>query len=93
MDFLFSYHLKTNKNGSTLDVYAINLKACYKNGSYSIRCLIDTVIHEFLHKDISSEGQVYNATRKLLEGYEYPKINISNKYEDETIILILLESI
>jgi len=93
MDFLFGYHYKINKNGSTLDIYAINLKACYKNGSYSIRCLIDTVIHELLHKDISSEGQVYNATRKLLKGYEYPKINISKKDGDDISILGLLENI
>jgi len=77
MDYLYGFHFyQINNNGTRTDVYGINLKSCYENGYYSIKCLIDTVIHELLHKETPNEYHVYNAVSQLLKGYKFSKIKI-----------------
>lgn len=77
MDFLYGFHFyQENKDGSRLDVYAVNLKLCYEKGVYSIRCLVDTVIHELLHKFTPNETVVQITTSELLKGYKFSKIKV-----------------
>jgi len=83
MDSVYGFHTRgvREKDGKLVDVYAINLTACYnwEKGYYSIRCLIGTVLHELLHKYIHDEEQVDTLVKKLTKGYKYSRIYLNDE--------------
>jgi len=77
MDFLYGFHFyQIDKKGRQRDVYAVNIKSCYENGVYDIGCLVDTALHEYLHKFTPNERLVYNSVSELLKGYKFGRIKI-----------------
>jgi len=82
MDSVYGFHMKgIDKDGRPVDIYAINLTACYnwEKGYYSTRCLIGTAIHELLHKFFQDEEPVRYFTMGLVKGYRYKKIYLDNE--------------
>jgi len=76
MDSVYGFHMRGKKDDKLVDIYAINLRMCYnyEKQYYSLRCLIDTILHELLHKYIHEEKTVDVLVRELMKGYRYQRI-------------------
>jgi len=61
-------------DGRILNFYFINLKSCYKDGVYDIRCLVEFILYGPLYKFIGNKEIARNLANKLLEGYKFSEI-------------------
>jgi len=85
LDSIYGFSTEETINNRTVNVYGVNLKSCYKGRYYSIRCFVETIIHETIHPIVRELIDKHMTEEEILR-YAH-NLGTMNLYEEFTKLM------